>query len=298
MKALRRARIVLMAGGAFVLAGCFASVGQLEQLRSDVSAQRAEADANDSIRAVQLVQILATLRNVTDSIAGFSTRLNRMRAESQSDMRALRQDVAAVQATTGQSQERLQQLRAQIEQRNRESTPAAPAPVPPAPAAQSTSSSPPVTDGAQPLSASPAATPPDTATSAPVISASETPGPNELFQIGKDQLTRGGNKAARAAFTDLLKRFPDSELAADAQFYIAESYAAEGANLRADTAYAAVVTRYGTSPRAPTALYKRGFLAQKGRRLTTARRLYNELISRYPDSDEAELARERLRVLG
>jgi TolA-binding protein len=66
----------------------------------------------------------------------------------------------------------------------------------------------------------------------------------------------------------------------------------------ADTAYAAVVTKYEQSPRAPTALYKRAFIAQTAGRTTAARRLYNDLIRRYPDSDEAELARERLRVLG
>jgi tol-pal system protein YbgF len=268
MVQLRRAKIVLMAGAAFMLAGCFASISQLDELRNDVNTQRAEADANDSIRAVQLVEILTTLRNVTDSISLFSTRLNRMRAESQSDMRALKQDVSAIQATTGQSQERLQQLRAQIEERNRVSSPPAAAVISPA----------------------------DTVSkSAPP---SDAPGPNELFQIGKDQLTRGGNSAARAAFTDFLQRFPDSELAADAQFYIAESYAAEASNAAADSAYATVVSKYGESPRAPTALYKRGVIAQTAGRITTAKRLYNDLIKRYPDSDEAELARERLRVLG
>jgi TolA-binding protein len=59
-----------------------------------------------------------------------------------------------------------------------------------------------------------------------------------------------------------------------------------------------VVTKYADSPRAPTALYKRGVMAQTARRTTTAKRLYNELIKTYPSSDEAELARERLRVLG
>ncbi len=271
MKVLQHGRIVLLAGIAFTLAGCFASVAQLDELRNEVSTKRAEADANDSIRAVQLVEILTTLRNVTDSIAGFSTRLNRMRAESQSDMRALKQDVAAIQATTGQSQERLQQLRAQIEQRNRQAPPSAP---PPAPEAS------------------------DTVSSIPTGRAADAPGPNELFQIGKDQLTRGGNSAARSAFSDLLRRYPDSELAAEAQFYIAESYAAEGSKGAADTAYATVISKYGSSPRAPTALYKRGFNAQAAGRTTSAKRLYNDLIRRYPDSDEAELARERLRVLG
>jgi tol-pal system protein YbgF len=128
--------------------------------------------------------------------------------------------------------------------------------------------------------------------------AEAAPDDNELYQIGRDQLNRGGNSAARAAFTDLITRYPESPLAVDAQFYIAESLAADSKGAAADTAYAAVVSKYPDSPRAPTALYKRGVLAQSARRTTAAKRLYNELIQRYPQSDEAELARERLRILG
>jgi tol-pal system protein YbgF len=253
------------------MSGCFATTSQLESLRNDVLQQRAEADANDSIRAVQLVEILTTLRTVTDSVAGFSTRLNRMNAQSQADMRELRQQITGISEITGQSQERLQQLRAQLEQRNKQ--------VPPSTA--------PAVPSGDTITAAPAAPPPP-----------DLPGPNELFQIGKDQLTRGGNSAARAAFSDLLQRFPDSELASDAQFYIAEAFAAEGSAASADSAYATVVSKYPQSPRAPTSLYKRGFLAQSAGRKTAAKRLYNDLIRKYPDSDEAELARERLRVLG
>ena len=268
---LRKGSPILLAVIAAMLSGCFATTSQLEGLRNDMLQQQAEADANDSIRAVQLVQILTTLRTVTDSVSGFSTRLNRMNAQSQADMRELKQQVAGISEITGQSQERLQQLRAQLEQRNKQ--------VPPSTA--------PAVPSGDTITAAPPAAPVD-----------DAPGPNELFQIGKDQLTRGGNSAARAAFSDFLQRYPDSELAVDAQFYIAEAFAAEGSAASADSAYATVVSKYPQSPRAPTALYKRGFLAQSAGRTTAAKRLYNDLIRKYPDSDEAELARSRLRVLG
>ncbi|MBA3404554.1 MAG: tetratricopeptide repeat protein, partial [Gemmatimonadaceae bacterium] len=99
------------------------------------------------------------------------------------------------------------------------------------------------------------------------------------------------------AFSDLLRRFPDSDIASDAQFHLGEAYAAEGNASAADSAYARVIARYPTTPRAPTALYKRGVIAQTARRTTAARRLFNELVKSYPESDEADLARERLRLL-
>jgi len=218
------------------------------------------------------VQILSTLRSVNDSIASLSLRLTRLRAETQAEVRGMRQEVNQVLEVTGQSEARLRELREQIDRRARQ----IPAPPPPAPPTA-------VQNG-------------DTITATPAP-ADAGPGADELLQIGRDQLTRGGNSAARAAFTDLLARFPESPQAVEAQFFLAESYAGEGATARADSAYATVVAKYPTSTRAPTALYKRGVMAQTAARRTTARRLFNDLIAKYPSSDEAELARERLRVL-
>ena len=256
------------------LAACFASTAQLDEVRDDVSATRAEAATSDSVRSVQLVQILSTLRDVTDSIASLSQRITRLRAETQADVRGMRQEVNQILEVTGQSEARLKELRSQIDSRIRQVPPSTAPAVPPA-------------DTIQVAPASPPAPPVD-----------DAPPAEELYRIGRDQLTRGGNAAARSALSDLLKRYPDSELAPDAQFLIGESYAAESKIPPADSAYARVVSKYPDSPRAPTALYKRGVMAQTARRTTTAKRLYNELIQKYPSSDEAELARERLRVLG
>ena len=254
-------------------AACFASAASLDEVRDDVAATRAEGATADSVRSMQLVQILSSLREMSDSIASLSQRITRVRAETQADVRGMRESVNQILEVTGQSEARLRELRSQIDSRMRQ---AAAASTPPAAPAGDTVGTP-----------SPAAAPVE-----------EAPTAEDLYRIGRDQFTRGGNSAARAALSDLLKRYPDSELAADAQFLIAEAYAAEGTTARADSAYAAVVSKYGQSPRAPTALYKRGVMAQTARRTTAAKRLYNELIDKYPSSDEAELARERLRVLG
>jgi tol-pal system protein YbgF len=224
---------------------------------------------------MQVVQLLSTLRSLSDSVASLSSRMTRLRAETLADLRGMRQTIDQVQEVSGQSETKLRELRQQIDARIKQAE-ARQAP-PPAPLA---------TNGDT------------TQTQTPATPVDDGPDPNELYQIGRDQLTRGGNSAARSAFKDLLKRFPDSPLAADAQFYIAESLAAEGTNAAADTAYAGVVSRYADSPRAPTALYKRGVLAQNAKRTTAAKRIYNEVIDKYPSSDEAELARERLRILG
>jgi tol-pal system protein YbgF len=116
------------------------------------------------------------------------------------------------------------------------------------------------------------------------------PGPNQLFQIGRQQLDQRSFSAARTAFDDLLTRFPTSDLAPDALYYVGESFASERNNGAADSAYAAVVTRYPTSQRAATALYKRAKLKQTAGRTAEARTLYQELVRKYPRTDEATLA--------
>jgi len=258
-------KAVSLAAFALVATGCFASKSELDQLRVEMNTVREETSAADSMRAMQMAQILSTLRSVNDTLGALSTRVTRVRAESQSGLRDIHDQVVQLQEATGQSQQRLQEMRAAIDQRNRTAVP----PPPPAPGP---------------------GTVPDTT---PAVS--NEPGPNELFQIGKDQLARRAYSAARAAFTDLLTRYADSELAADAQFYLAETLAGEGKAAAADTAYATVVNKYPTSLRAATALYKRGISQQKAGRTATARKTFNEVIRLFPESDEAALARERLR---
>lgn len=282
-RASRLAKVAVFAFLTTSTTGCLASVAQMDEVKDDVASTRAENVAADSIRAMQIVQILSSLRELSDSVSSLNQRLARLRAETQADVREVRQQVSQMQEVSGQSEARLNELRSLLNARTGQASPATPTVRPPR------------RDTAAATSPAPAV--PTASTDSAAAPVEEAPGEEELYRIGRDQLTRGGNSAARAALSDLLKRFPQSQLAPDAQFLIAEAYSAEGTVSSADSAYARVVSKYADSPRAPTALYKRGVLAQTARRTTTAKRLFNELIQRYPLSDEAELARERLRVM-
>jgi tol-pal system protein YbgF len=266
MKAATAATLVAVA--ALSQAGCFASKSDVAQLRDEVNQVRSETATTDSVRAMQMVQLLSSLRAMNDTLASISTRITRVRSESQSSVRDLNNQLVQLQDATGQSQARIQEMRAALEQRTRAEPP--PPPPPGDTTRRDTVNVPPVDQG---------------------------PGPNELFQLGKDQLARGGNSAARAAFADLLAKYPDSDLAPDAQFYLAEALAGEGKVSAADTAYATVVKKYPSSLRAATAMYKRGVAQQKGGKTATARKTFNDLIKKFPESDEAALARERLRAI-
>ena len=65
----------------------------------------------------------------------------------------------------------------------------------------------------------------------------------------------------------------------------------------ADPAYAAVVSSYPNSSRVRNALYKRGQVAVQLGNIPQARQYFEQVIARFPRTDEAELAAETLKTL-
>ena len=277
---------VALAPVVLATAGACATRTDVRVLQNDLANLKAERNAADSANRAQLERVIATLGAVSDSMVALTGRSSRFQATVQQDMYAMQQQLVTIQELTGQSQRRLQELRASMEQRAQalatQSPPAASATVPAA--------TPPASTG---IPTGPAAG----AASGATTPAPAGPGPNQLFQLALDQLRRGSTGSARAAFQDLLRQYPQSDVAGDAQFYIAESYAAEGKAAQADSVYAIVVASHGTSSRAATALYKRGVAAETAGRPTDARTFYEGVVSQYPRSDEAALARDRLAAL-
>jgi tol-pal system protein YbgF len=275
MKVLRLAPVAFLLTGA-----CFATRSDVRVVQSDVASLRAEMLRADSVRGTQLDRVIADLRTAGDSLRSMSSRSTRFQGDVLGQLHSLGQGLITVQELTGQSQKRLQEMRAQWEER--------------APnAASAAAAVPPVTaTGPTPPATAPTGLRRDSA-AAP---APGTPGPNQLYQLAYDQLQRGSYSTARAGFQDLLRQYPTSDLASEAQFYIAESYNRERNASAADAAYGEVVTKYPASPRAATALYKRAVIQADRANVDGARTLFQQVVTRYPKSDEAELARERLRA--
>jgi tol-pal system protein YbgF len=260
-----------LAPAAFLAAGaCVATRNDLRLVQNDVALLKAEQALADSARRAQLDRVIAQLGLMSDSLNATTARINRFQGDVRQQMYGVEQQLVTIQELTGQSQRRLQELRASMEQRAAVVPPAAPA----------------TGSAAQPS--------PGTS---PGAAAQAAPGPNQLFQLALDQLRRGSTGAARAGFGDLLRQYPTADIAPDAQFYVAEAYAAEGNAASADSVYALVAERYPASMRAGTALYKRAITAQAAGRADDARALFTAVIERFPRSDEAVLARDRLRTL-
>ena len=254
--------IPLVCGSCF-----FATKQDIDRLQADITGTRVSSGAADSVQRAQLVEVSRSVRSLTDSISVLSRRISAMRTASESDMTALRENISQLQDLSGQSEQRLRDMRASMEEKRQQQADAAAAP-----------------------------TVPDSAGLGPATPGSG-PGPLQLLQAGRDQLLKGGNASARSAFAELITKYPKSEYVPEAMFYTAQAYTAERNMDAADKEYAALITRFPSSPRVPTAMYKRALALQAVKKNTEAKKLYQDIIKRFPRSDEAALADERLQSL-
>jgi tol-pal system protein YbgF len=246
-------------------AGCFFATKQdFEKLQQDIAVSRATGNATDSVQRAQLIEVSRSVRTLGDSINALSRRVSAMRTASESEMTAMKQDITQLQDLSGQSEQRLRDVRAALEEKRQQQQEAAPAP-----------------------DSSPAGG------SAPATG----PGPLQLLQAGRDQLLKGGNVAARSAFSDLITRYPTSEYVPEAMFFSAQAYTAERNLDAADAQYLALISRFPNSPRVPTAMYKRALHLQSQKKTTEAKKIFQDIIKRFPRSDEAALADERLQSI-
>ena len=118
-----------------------------------------------------------------------------------------------------------------------------------------------------------------------------------FYGAAQTQFRRGSYGTARSGFEDFLANYPDHELAPDAQYFLAETYAVELDRERALQEYSRVLELYPDSRRAPTALYKSGMLELEQGNTSEARRFFERVELGYPNSPEAELARDQLSKL-
>jgi tol-pal system protein YbgF len=120
----------------------------------------------------------------------------------------------------------------------------------------------------------------------------------DTYSAAYADFTKGSYALAIAGFQEFLKKFPASELADNAQFWIAESYYSQGDIDAAAKEYDATIQKYPKGDRVPAALLKKSLCLMQMDRTPEAVVLMQHLIETYPTSEEAALARDRLQGMG
>jgi tol-pal system protein YbgF len=252
-------RLPLSAVCALALGAC-ALKGDVRRVEDQVAQLRLETARADSARAASLQRLLDEVSDlqtvVLDSLAAQQRRLALSQGELRGDLTDVQQQLVQIQELMGQSQQRLSELRGQIEQR-REAAAVAGGD----------------TSGARAPSAE--------------------PGAEQLYDLAVRQLRAGSPGTARQALYKLLQDYPQHDRVPDALFQLGESWAGSNADSAAH-AYERVAREYPNSPRAPTALYKLGLMAERRGDRRAAQVYYQRVVAGYPHSEEAALARSKL----
>ena len=257
---------------AVLTGGCFATSQQVQQLQTQLGQMRAETARRDSVEMATLTRVAETQQRMADSLRAVRTQLAAVKGDVSNDLYGIQQQLLQLQELTGQSQRRLSELRTQLEARGEQigaPRPAVPDAAPTTPGAAD--------PGARPAPAGPSA--------------------QQMYDASLQQLRKGSAATARTGLLELVQAHPESELVPDALYFIGQSYASSAPD-SASAYYQRVVQDHPKSPRAAAALYNLGLLAERRKDNTAAKDAYNQLTKAYPKSDEAALARDRLKAIG
>jgi tol-pal system protein YbgF len=127
---------------------------------------------------------------------------------------------------------------------------------------------------------------------------SQAPPPDVLYNNGLRDYNAGKMDLASNEFADYLKYYGTTDLAGNAQFYIADIAFRQGNYAQAVKEYDRVLEQYPGGNKTSAAQLKKGLsLIQLGQRDAGVRELQS-LIQRYPKSIEAATARDQLRKMG
>jgi tol-pal system protein YbgF len=244
------------------LTGCVTK-GDIQGVQDDVALFKAETARRDSARAAQLTQVIQMQQRVMDSVTYERKAVGQLRGDLATDLYNIQQQLVQLQELTGQSQQRLSELRTQLEARGEQIS----------------------TTGPRDTSAQ---TQPTTTTSASA---------DQMYEASLAQLRRGSTSTARQGLREMLRTYPTSERAGDALYFIGQSFSAENPD-SASAYYSQVVQKYPSSSRAASAQYNLGLVAERRKDTKKAREAYQRVVQRYAQSEEAALARDRLKALG
>jgi tol-pal system protein YbgF len=143
-------------------------------------------------------------------------------------------------------------------------------------------------------SASAAAQPSDGATEA---ATGESEAVRRDYAAAARALEKKDYRTAITRFKEFLKKNPKSRLANNAQYWIGECYYALREFDQAIVEFDAVRRKYPQGEKVPAALLKQGFsFAELGEKVN-ARLVLQELVEKYPQSQEAARAKTRLKAL-
>ena len=118
-----------------------------------------------------------------------------------------------------------------------------------------------------------------------------------LYARAKQLFDKGEYENARELFRSFLKQYPKSKKADNAQFWVGEIYYREKWYEKAILEYQKVIENYPKGNKTSGALLKQGLAFLNLDDKANARLILKELIRKFPNSNEANVAKNKLKTL-
>lgn len=138
------------------------------------------------------------------------------------------------------------------------------------------------------------ANPPAGAVPEPRPEEADTEEMKKLYDAAYQDLVRGQGDLAREGFQEFLRKYPQSSLADNAQYWIGESYYSQKDYARAAAEFLEVPAKYPNSDKIAAAALKRAYAMLGLNRQAEGKALLEQLIRQFPRTPEADLARAKL----
>jgi len=119
----------------------------------------------------------------------------------------------------------------------------------------------------------------------------------DLYRDAYETYQRGDYEGARRKFEAFLKQYPNTELSDNAQFWIGETYYARKDYEKAILEYEKAIAKYPEGDKISAALLKQALAFLELGDKTNGRNLLRRVIDRYPQSEQAEVAKKRLETI-
>ena len=247
----------------------------------------------------QVVQVSLSVQQIAEAIKALNARMDasdqtaqKRFADQELLIKTLSNDISAIRERTQDTDTRLRSLSDEIEAL-RSTVTSLPSMLTPSQAA-------PPSDPASTGTSSSASTLPTTSSNPP-----SPPGggstlglsPSRTLESAKADYFAGSYTSAITGFEAVVKNFSTSQAAAEAYYYLGETYAALKRYQDATTAYAQVIQNYAKSTWVPDAYLKRGRAFEFLGQIEDARSTYQQLTKSFPESTPAIQAKQRLDAL-
>ena len=129
---------------------------------------------------------------------------------------------------------------------------------------------------------------------APAAPAAPTPAPRELYSQAYADYARANFDLAIQGFGEYIRNYPGTDFTDNAQYWIGECLYSKKMYAEAIDAWNVLLRDYPSSDKIPDARVKKGMSLERLGRKSQALVEYRYVVDRFPNSQAARLARERL----